>query len=523
MTTLRNWSPRIAQMLAHVYRNRQFDTGDPAQSATVRALQALGDCLERQQEIAADDALVVPVSAGDAILFTVKQLSSMPIPAAAEDMAVEIAGWLEAPLDDAPVLVIAGMNEGFLPRSVSADAFLPNRMRAALGLVDNSARYARDSYLLCAAAHSRGENLHVVCGRVTADGDPLRPSRLLFACEEDAMVRRALRFYEDKNDPSPSMPLLHYGTDYDLATISLPRTLAKPIARISVTAFATYLACPYRFYLQRLVGLDAPNEQCDEMDGAMFGSLAHEVFRRFGGAPIKYSTDRDEIERFLGDALVDASRDQFGTDLLPAVEIQLRQLKMRLDCFAQLQARIAGEGWKILYAEHDLGLDVPIDGVPTAIVGKVDRIDYNRDLDRYRLIDYKTGDAGDSPEATHRKTKDGLKTWVGLQLPLYQRMAAQALKIDASKIEVGYILLPKHVDKAGYKAAEWTADEFQSAYDVAVSVLHDIRHEKFWPPSESVPAYPDGLETICMDLCPDRPAIVRNSTGVMAEWKRGRA
>ena len=80
-------------------------------------------------------------------------------------------------------------------------------------------------------------------------------------------------------------------------------------------------------------------------------------------------------------------------------------------------------------------------------------------------------------------------------------------------------MLPKHVEKSGYVPAKWSDEEFQSAYDAADRVLRDIRAERFWPPSPNLPGYPDGLETICMDLVPDRPAIIEGSTELMVDWR----
>src|SRR5690606_26240689 len=108
--------------------------------------------------------------------------------------AVELLGWLELRLDDAPVAVITGFNEPFLPESVNAHPFLPNSLRERLGLVGNSRRFARDAYELTALVHSR-ERLRVIAGRRSATGDPLRPSRLAFAVEGETLARRVEQFY----------------------------------------------------------------------------------------------------------------------------------------------------------------------------------------------------------------------------------------------------------------------------------------------------------------------------------------
>ena len=75
-----------------------------------------------------------------------KYIAEESIPREAGEPAVEVLGWLELHLDDAPALVITGCNEGFLPTAVSSDPFLPEGLRRRLGLPDNARRYARDAY-----------------------------------------------------------------------------------------------------------------------------------------------------------------------------------------------------------------------------------------------------------------------------------------------------------------------------------------------------------------------------------------
>ena len=122
-------------------------------------------------------AIEITHRVGHALLDELSDLSLAPDP---DRDAVELLGWLELRLDDAPVAVVTGFNEPILPESVNGHPFLPNSLRERLGLVCNARRYARDAYELTALVHSR-ERLHVIAGRRSSTGDPLRPSRLAFA------------------------------------------------------------------------------------------------------------------------------------------------------------------------------------------------------------------------------------------------------------------------------------------------------------------------------------------------------
>lgn len=512
---LSEWSRTIVELLTCVYDERLFDGSDDDQACEMRALAALGECLERQEDASLAPA-AGPMRASDAVAFTLDQLRKVPIAQPGEDAAVEITGWLDAALDDIPALVVAGVNEGFLPQSVGADPFLPNRMRAALGLLDDRGRYARDACLLCAMAHSRGGALHIVSGRLSQDGDPLRPSRLLFACDDARMIERATAYY---GAGQAGARRRSGGELADrIARIPLPLPLDKPVSVVPVTGFADYLACPYRFYLKHVVRLNAPDDDCDEMQGNLFGTMAHDALRRFGAGPAKDSGSAPEIADALRSALEEAAAERFGLRRLPAVDIQLRQLGRRLTRFASLQAEMIRDGWRILAVERELEATFMIDGEPMRITGKIDRIDYNEGLQKHRLLDFKTSDTAKSPEAAHRAGRDNEKRWISLQLPLYRTLAAR-IDIPPGSVELGYVQLPKRLSEIQYAIAPWDEAVLNDAETEARRLLSSIRAQTFWPPAATPPGYRDGMEIICMDLCPDRAEIIGRSSDTMADWR----
>ena len=57
-------------------------------------------------------------------------------PPRSDRAAIELRGWLELPWDDAPALVVTGMNEGMVPASGGSDLFLPDTLRRRLKLDD---------------------------------------------------------------------------------------------------------------------------------------------------------------------------------------------------------------------------------------------------------------------------------------------------------------------------------------------------------------------------------------------------
>ena len=97
--------------------------------------------------------------------------------------AIEVQGWLEAPWSSAKTLVIAGCREGALPSGTYDDPFLPDKAKENLGLVTQDKRLARDAYLLSCLLSSRpAAQVRLGFSRFRNQGEPNRPSRLLFSC-----------------------------------------------------------------------------------------------------------------------------------------------------------------------------------------------------------------------------------------------------------------------------------------------------------------------------------------------------
>ena len=78
--------------------------------------------------------------------------------------------------------------------------------REKLGILDNKKRYARDAFALSAIINSR-ENVKLIAGRRTAEGEPLAVSRLLFAEQGPKIAARVLRYYKEEEATPPENPV----------------------------------------------------------------------------------------------------------------------------------------------------------------------------------------------------------------------------------------------------------------------------------------------------------------------------
>jgi len=505
--------PGILEVLVKVYGGQPLDLSNRRVRHTVEASTRIKDAAARLAVL--PGGLDVEVAAGEAIGVLLADLRGEWIPPDPEEEAVELLGWLELPLDDAPAVVLAGVNDGRIPETLGADPFLPGALRRHLGMPDDGARYARDAYLLSALVHSR-DAVHLVAGRVSAGGDPLRLSRLLFAAPDQEVARRIRRFLDDEEveegsgrprareaggppgSPAPGAPArsTEAGGPRRPAVSRFrsppqdPLRIPDPLTRIRVTDFAGLLTDPYRWVLERILNLDPLDDEAREMDGLSFGSLAHLVLERFGTSPEVASPDPEVVGRTMGRLLDRAVQERFGRHPVPAVRIQTEQLRVRLGRFARWQADRVAQGWRVMCVEQqsDPGVPFEVDGEPILLRGKIDRIDHNEETGAWAVLDYKTGDDGKTPEEVHRKGRGAGRRWVDLQLPLYRRLLSGVLKEDGTPVVpedrqagvgLGYILLPKTLDGVGEAMAAWTADELAEAEETARLVVRKLRRGAF--------------------------------------------
>jgi hypothetical protein len=508
---LSQWSEPIAAALRSIYGKIQLQRFEPQGQQLIQALTKLAEILGEQAHFDEQSLLQPRTDMAGAITFTLSRLADQSIAEEAGEPAVELMGYLELALDDAPLLVISSMNEGHVPTVRTADALLPDSTRRALGLPDNVRRYARDLMLLEAMIQSRPHTI-LIAGRRSTANDPLTPSRLLLACEDQNLLRRINRFYSQEPTPLPTPALLIPG-DKDRFLVPRPLFAERPLDRLPVTGFRDYLACPYRFYLKHVLRLCGVDDRGVEMDAMSFGSLAHQALEAFGRSDLTRSTQPAKIAEFLFAQLDTLAHQHYGRQPRPALRIQIEQLRQRLATFAQHQAQWTSEGWHILQGrtEKSLQITLQIDGQPFTITGRVDRVDHHRHHG-YRILDYKTGDTAKTPQANHQKKKDGQLTWVDLQLPLYRCLGPQLAIDDHTPVQLGYITLPKKLTDVGLSLAPWTEDDLHDAMTVRDAVIRDIRSQKFWPPNDP-PSFTDDFAGICGDEALNRRELLAACDG----------
>ena len=113
--------------------------------------------------------------------------------------AVNLPGWVEAPWDPVPHMILFGLNDHLIPRTVHAHPYLPASLRALAGLPTNEAVFASAAFTFEQLWRRRiGHGwLDVIVPQQDAEGNPLRPSRLLFQAPDDKLAPRVAHLFAD--------------------------------------------------------------------------------------------------------------------------------------------------------------------------------------------------------------------------------------------------------------------------------------------------------------------------------------
>lgn len=504
--------------------DRQIDTG-------IKMLHGFFTVLTRIPR-----SLAEPMTFDRLIDLLLRHLRSVRLPTPSSPDAVELLGWLDLALDDRPELILVGFCDEFVPSSRSADLFLPDRLRLHFALENNRTRGARDAAMLSSILASRPRT-RFIFEQASLTDDPLRPSRfLLLTGEPEETARRTLAFFGNGSTPNPPLPPREPAARRARSAFQAPilRPSGPAPDSFPVSSFKTFLDSPYIWFLQQALRLERLADNASEWGPDLFGSLVHRALEAFGrDETAARSNDAEAIAAFLDRKIDPLAKRYAENDSAGTVRLQIEQARGRLRQFARWQAEWRDAGNEILFVESSPAEPYrrTLDGAPVTVSGKIDRIDFNRTLNRYFIFDYKTFDsvveggkddmaspfekllnmrAGNLIDKKYLKylpypppgrsdeedadPKKKWRHWIDLQLPLYlplaRRMIAESGRDAAASCTAGYIALPKSGAVSAY-AADWSAGDLAEAdatFDWAIRTIRRLWREGVDP---SAPIDPD--------------------------------
>lgn len=436
------------------------------------------------------DNLMPIVSGPRAIHMALQSLGSGALPPTETGPTLEAVGWLELLLDDASHIYVTGFHEQAVPEAINEDPLLPDSLRSKIGIGSNGSRYARDAYVATALINSRAK-VKFLFSRTAADGTSRGPSRLLYACREEDLISRVNLILEPGTKVVSEKSAL---SELEWFSELKPKPLEE-LSILSVTDFKEYLNCPYTFYLSRKLRLHRVDDSARELDSLSFGTIIHDILKRFAVSPAREERDSKVIFDHLLSLLSDIWEERFGATALPAVYVQREIISERLRVWGAIQAQQIADGWQINQTEVSVGprvLELPLSsGEKISVVGRIDRIDYNPVQKRYRIIDYKTSQRKTTLSQGY-VTKRGV--WKDLQLPLYYYMG-KGLGLS-EEIELAYWNLPATHGEAGIEVADWKEEILESALVEAKRIAGLIISGQFWPINPKNEPFDEGISSI---------------------------
>ena len=196
---------------------------------------------------------------------------------------------------------------------------------------------------------------------------------------------------------------------------SAPEGAALPWAPLTASSYEVLRACPYRFFVQRLLAL-APEEELDDsgVPKKDWGTWLHAALEHFHKALERSPTPDAQARAALMDTAAEAATAALRLDAGGFLPFAAAWPALRDAYLAWLAAHEAG-GWR--FAAGEKSVRRACDG-GLELAGRIDRIDHNASGAHF-ILDYKTG----SQNELKQRTRDGAED---VQLPFY------ALLLDAA-------------------------------------------------------------------------------------------
>ncbi len=399
---------------------------------------------------------------------------------------LQLLDWMDIFWAQQAHVFFCDMNAGIVPSANFGAFILTDGLSGRLGISNSAQRRRRDAYMFYAMLESRkgwGKCTAFV-PRTRGDGSAVQPSPLLSQCCDEKLAGRVERIYSggffDKDAPV-----------YEAAW-KLKVPYAELPKHLSPSAFKAYLTCPFRFYLERVLGLKMFEASEMELNAADFGTLIHSVLENFGKSEKADSTDESEIKRSFFEILDERFGALFGRDVSAPLLFQRESAREILASAARAQAEHALEGWRIL--DTELEMEMEINSYPVKM--RVDRVDEHPD-GTLMAVDYKVKNSFSTksgmsvPESYHRKRARNGESgqaleWIDLQLPIYKR--AIELKYPSKEVCCAYFALPSDGDLSGICRWDIDADTMDSAMGKASEIVGRIRARDF-APSKKMPSH----------------------------------
>ena len=121
----------LRAFLQTVYEFRFIDTGKVEDNDFAAVADLIDEALHLMSESPLAEMNLDGKGTLEILLWYLSSKQYFPEP---EEAVIDLEGWMELPWNDAPLLIVTGMNDGSVPDSRPDDIFLPDTLRRQLNL-----------------------------------------------------------------------------------------------------------------------------------------------------------------------------------------------------------------------------------------------------------------------------------------------------------------------------------------------------------------------------------------------------
>lgn len=366
-----------------------------------------------------------------------------------------------------PLVVVAGVEDGRLPRRPPPDPLLPDGLREALGLPGSQQIYRQETERLALIARAAADEVWML-GRgrwpaVVRELGVAHPWQDLPAVVEPRapLASGAREWYAAHRDGG-RFTAFTGDIGPELAQQFFPRTDSPS----SVERFG---ACPFAYFLRYGLGLEAVDDETETtVTPAVWGQWGHRALELLGADEARGSAA--EVRARLAAAVEQVVRlAPPGPAVLPTVVAAVKE---------RLVSELTEAVWD--YRDDDIPVktrtEVPctwtveVGGSRWRFEGRIDRVDWYPD-GKVRIVDYKTG--GMTPP--DRILPDNL------QLVLYHEGLSQSGGHDPGRVGAALWGISQKNEFGRLWLTRAPADAYQDAHRILEAVASRIRAGRFYP------------------------------------------
>jgi len=361
--------------------------------------------------------------------IVLESLATLKVPLGKETgSGLQVMGFLETRTLDFDNLIILSVNESFLPASSSNKSFIPFGLRKAFKMphfTEQDSIYAYHFYRLL----QRAQNVTLVYNtELTVDGSGEKSRYILQLAHRINDEQLPIHLRESTISVPLSFNILHareIKIDKTGDIIKLIEMLLFDGSKerpISPTLVLDYIACPLKFYFNRIKKIRKGEDITNEIDAREFGNIVHHTLQNLYEPFLNKKLSKADILSLKKNNLSNQIDNVFAsllnlTSFSGKNEYQRyiieNTLKRLLDKDAD-QAPITIKGLELELNPNSFNYTLNINSKSIEIGGTIDRLDeisLEENIMLTRIIDYKTGKVDMQKTSSNRKPVD-INTYV---------------------------------------------------------------------------------------------------------------